>query len=1559
MNQKTRKKLHKIVAVLLAMLMVMSSFAMSALAAPVLEAPTGYIEEVAVAASERTRELTSQYMESVMLEEEAEVLLSTLQTPVGMVGFEGPYCIDGYTNETVGITVMFRTPPAVALRLIEEAVNPRARILGRNADQLYVGEALSAHDAFANQLGRLPVPFASEGIEFVGSHYMLFNGVFMNVPASMIPSIAELPEVFAVTPSFVYFTMDELANMSEEQWASRERLPVVYEATPAGALAGVYVEVEQGASEVLSIPVDAPAGAFVLSNWNNGNGYVTLDYPSLLTTADLLVVTVNAFCAEGYDAPVGQYEVAMAVVFFEGASLVTIEFTITIEVVEPYVAGPYVPHPEFNLGAIELFNIEYIRETMGLTGRGVRVGVLDSGVDYRHPVFAPYLIPSHRYTTGLGYYTLPGGNFVTQAGRQTGRDASPMEGLAGATSNHGTHVAGTIVALAPDIQLYAWRTLASTGGGTQPANSVLLAVEHAYYLELDLINLSLGNRWNTPWQPLSYALNLAALAGMVSTNSAGNDGDGGNPRAAGRGGWYSLGGGPATAVFGISVGAGQAGGRHIPGAIGSSINSTPAEIFLIGPSGPNWTYVDLDGYYDYVWFGRIELPAGGRGGTGYPAFIATVRNELFDGEQRPLEGKVAVINRGGGEFVTMQAMAEDLGAIAVVVINNQLDNSHLAGTVLNSPNQTIDAFSIRHFVGYELIGPIPPGAVGVVPPAQVVLGHGVLNFGELTTITTPDIMAGFSSIGPLGPMDNANHEPTMHLLPHIIGPGVGILSANNIQHATRIDGRPYVLMGGTSMSAPAVAGIVALMIEHLPNANPLEIRSRIMSTARPLEDYAGQYSVLQVGAGFIDPIRALTTPHFITTHHATPFAGAAWVPGSDVVLGPEGWSYQTMSSLSFGRVSGEAYEPLQTDRITVTVAGGFPSGTWDISYELIMPTPVFNPPDGNWANWGPRLDQTVTDVTVEIQRLSGVSFSVYMTHSGNPDNRGFAQGYLTLTQGDIVLTTPFGTYFDVALIPVPLEPNPYSVIWRPILSSWVTTRYNEGEADPRAFSIVHPGAGWFFPDDVGIMSRSNYSAMDFGFIDPNDGPPRPIRFYFAPYGYGIEDATLFSTGAPLASGALTTYINPVRTIKGGSSWHVNQAAGLIGVFGNATILEPGVYNLFVRVVHGAGEDYDLVQAFPFVVVDERPTIELAYETFYFEEGDDYVVVSGSVYSRGHELALAYDMQMRVASTVLADFDYTRVQLQLTTSAGVFVVPVNADGTFSFVLDAEEAEYRLRVIDGVGLTILPTMIGTIQIGWNWNAPSSNMLSYFYDFDVALAEDDDPTVFSWNIFNNGPGGTQYPRPNAGLAAMGVIRMWTLLDGVGAPIYLAATDTIVALDQSGDCAEDFLRIGRVWQPGIGWADYFNMIDVNKDGGSWHYINMSITVYGQTVEVLLVNALYTPGSAYDCDYCDDAGCEICDPPAAATFYLSTNAVSVSTIARHVSVFFSGTAEGEVTLNLLDDAPELVLQVRDNLWTPTGNVEGLVVGVAGGVTISEGRTVTLEVIRQGITELLSIELIP
>jgi hypothetical protein len=118
--------------------------------------------------------------------------------------------------------------------------------------------------------------------------------------------------------------------------------------------------------------------------------------------------------------------------------------------------------------------------------------------------------------------------------------------------------------------------------------------------------------------------------------------------------------------------------------------------------------------------------------------------------------------------------------------------------------------------------------------------------------------------------------------------------------------------------------------------------------------------------------------------------------------------------------------------------------------------------------------------------------------------------------------------------------------------------------------------------------------------------------------------------------------------------------------------------------------------------------------------------------------------------------------------------------------------------------------------------------------------DVPVFSLDIFNNGEGGSP-SRPNASLYQAGFIRMWTQLDGVGTPVPYPNM-TITAEFPDGTSAMQFVRVNRAWVEGQGWQDHFTSIDVLKGNGEWQFINFSITAFGQTVDLLLVNNRFVP---------------------------------------------------------------------------------------------------------------------
>jgi hypothetical protein len=108
-------------------------------------------------------------------------------------------------------------------------------------------------------------------------------------------------------------------------------------------------------------------------------------------------------------------------------------------------------------------------------------------------------------------------------------------------------------------------------------------------------------------------------------------------------------------------------------------------------------------------------------------------------------------------------------------------------------------------------------------------------------------------------------------------------------------------------------------------------------------------------------------------------------------------------------------------------------------------------------------------------------------------------------------------------------------------------------------------------------------------------------------------------------------------------------------------------------------------------------------------------------------------------------------------------------------------------------------------------------------------------TFDIFNNGEGGSP-SRPNASLNQAGFIRMWTQLDGVGAPLPYGDV-SITAVFPDGTSAMQFVRVNRAWVEGQGWQDHFSSIDILKGNGDWEIINFSITVFNQTVNLVLVN--------------------------------------------------------------------------------------------------------------------------
>ncbi|MGW3461540.1 S8 family peptidase [Streptomyces olivaceoviridis] len=143
----------------------------------------------------------------------------------------------------------------------------------------------------------------------------------------------------------------------------------------------------------------------------------------------------------------------------------------------------------------------------GYTGKGVKVAVLDTGVDTSHPDLKDQVIESKNFTTAA--------------------DATDHFG-------HGTHVASIVAGtgaksggkykgVAPDAKLLNGKVLDDNGFGDD--SGILAGMEWAASQGADVINLSLGGYDTPEIDPLEAEVNkLSAEKGVLFAIAAGNEG---------------------------------------------------------------------------------------------------------------------------------------------------------------------------------------------------------------------------------------------------------------------------------------------------------------------------------------------------------------------------------------------------------------------------------------------------------------------------------------------------------------------------------------------------------------------------------------------------------------------------------------------------------------------------------------------------------------------------------------------------------------------------------------------------------------------------------------------------------------------------------------------------------------------------------------------------------------------------------------------------------------------------------------------------------------------------
>lgn len=470
---------------------------------------------------------------------------------------------------------------------------------------------------------------------------------------------------------------------------------------------------------------------------------------------------------------------------------------------------------------------------LGIRGQGMKVGIIDTGIDYTHSMFGgPGTEEAYKGTNPdqansaypnakvVGGIDLVGTAYNSGSGDYAKHipipDENPLD-----EGGHGTHVAGTVAGIgdgietysgvAPDALLYAIKVFGadgSTGDAVVVAGLEFSADPNRDGKlddKLDVINMSLGSSYGNPHILYSQAIKNLVAGGTIVVASAGNSGN-----------LDHIVGAPSTSDEAISVAASIDHGDH---------NWKFNAVEFSTPTAGALTSEAVEG--------PISLPIAEAGAvSGKLVFIGLADKELAPEIVDQLKGNVALIDRGVVTFAEKVLRAEKAGAIGVVVANNQPGNPFAMG---GDGQAKIPAIMISQ-------------ALGATLKDQMKLGDVVIHFQTEKKIEKPeliDTLTDFSSKGPRS-MDSV-------LKPEISAPGANVISA------AMGKGNKGVKLSGTSMSGPHVAGVMALMRQAHPDLTVNDLKSLLMGTAKSIgNEKKENYLLSRQGAGRVQTFEAVT-----------------------------------------------------------------------------------------------------------------------------------------------------------------------------------------------------------------------------------------------------------------------------------------------------------------------------------------------------------------------------------------------------------------------------------------------------------------------------------------------------------------------------------------------------------------------------------------------------------------------------------------------------------------------------------------------------------------------------
>ena len=495
-------------------------------------------------------------------------------------------------------------------------------------------------------------------------------------------------------------------------------------------------------------------------------------------------------------------------------------------------------------------------------GEGIIVGVPDTGINWDHSSFKDPSPDGYNFTNPLGQQLgLCGDAAVLCNDKLIGVYDFTDEGSKGKdTDFHGSHVASIAVGnpiavtiegepsvmqgVAPRANLITYKVCrqddpATTDEDEEGCDSadIIEGLEQAILDGVDVINFSIGGDSSSPWNTYARLFIDVFEAGIFAVSSAGNDG----PAAASVSN-------PALAPW--LLGAAASTHTRVTGAVLKDMsggNSPPPDDMAGQGLDPVNGSPNGVGPAEIVWAGDY---GNALCGTGESKGFFTC--DEHDGSSNPFppgtfDDKIVVCERGTYGRVEKGYNVMEAGAIGYILIN-----SETFGESLDADNHCIPGIHVGYSNGQQLKTWLTSGDNhrGTLGP-----------FGLSYETSVADALGDFSANGP-------NSAVPGVLAPNITAPGVAVLGAGK-------EGEALVIVDGTSMASPHIAGSGALLKSVDPSLTPSQIVSMLQTTATTeVRNYRGMpANPFEMGTGRVQVDVALNAGLYLDVT-ASAFRGA-------------------------------------------------------------------------------------------------------------------------------------------------------------------------------------------------------------------------------------------------------------------------------------------------------------------------------------------------------------------------------------------------------------------------------------------------------------------------------------------------------------------------------------------------------------------------------------------------------------------------------------------------------------------------------------------------------------